>query len=362
MFSIFEERSAERYKSKVPAWNYIKDRLNGVNIPTVLNYYHSNPYPVQNQHLLVRLIQTMNLPFSMDYDEYIFRASSKTPRLCGPLGITHSVTTGKLWQPGVFYNDRCKEIIIGHSERFDTEYAVKNWKDLQPVTVLRHDYSDLSFSRQDGNYPISKDAWAVIAINVPMLMLQYRRFMETQGILPNGSRLSNGVFVGMYPVTNMLRSHLDLCIWNRWLAFCYDKDADEQRSKHPFGMPDLRTHINSIWPVLADHFYKKTMSFQEMLRFVPMVSKDSMFDRTQMPQVAPTKNITWAIAVALLPAIAYVVDVNIQFDNTTNASEINQLKLDLIRIASDNLFRRYLPRDAYLEISNYIKEHIDDRI
>lgn len=362
MFDIFTEVTAEKYKSKLPAWDYIKRQLNDVALPKIESYYRGRPHPVPNQHLIVSLLRTMNIPISMPYMEYVFRSMDAAGQACSSLRISHPISTGQLWESGVFYNNRCKEIIVGHSERFDVDDAVKNWRSLEPIKVLRHDYSDLSFSRCDGKYSVTKEGWAVISINVPMLMLQYRRWLETEAVHENGSTASSAVFVGCYPITNMVRSHVDLCIWNRWVAYCRGLPFDSARDRHPFGMPDMSSRIDDCWPKLADVFYEKTLSFQDMLRFVPLVSVDSMHDRAIMPKAAPTRNVTWAFAIALLPIIAYVVDLNIQFDNKTNTRYLNELKRDLIQIASDNLFRRYLPRDAYLEIRSYVQTAIEDRL
>ena len=363
MFDLFSYLTAERPRSLIPDWDYIRRYYNDTEIPKFMKYYRSTLYPVPSNHLLVKMVQLADLPFVLDYETYIERARYKARNVCAGTNVCHPVVNGKLFQPGVFYNSRCKEVIIGHGERFDVDKAVTDWESLEPIRVLRHDFSDLSLPRLNGDYPVYKDTFAVIAINIPMLLLQYRRYMEEMGIREDGEIDPISTFVGRYPITNALRSHLDWCVWNRWACFCRAEKTDRiSKNVHPFVTLDFGPRMDGVWRKLGDTFFDRKPSFTDMLRIVPMVSKNTMYERVKLPDFVQTRYVNWGIGIALLPIIGYLVDLNHQFENPINEPYLNQIRRDLMRVTHDNVFRQYLPVAAYKAIEDYVDTMIKDKI
>lgn len=363
MFDLFSYLPAERPRQLIPDWDYIKRYYNDTEIPKFINHYQENTYPTASNHLLVKIIQTANLPFAMDYDTYVEKARYAGRRISNGVGICHPTANGRMFHPGVFYNSRSYEVIIGHGERFNVDDAVKNWRELSPIRVLRHDFSDLSMARLNGNYPVLKDSVAVIAINLPMLLLQYRRFSEEEGKNAQGSIEPLSAFAGRYPITNALRSHLDWCVWNRWATYCRGEKFDKvSGNTHPFATIDFGPRMDRVWGKLGDTFFDRKPSFTDMLRVVPMLSVDTMYERVKLPDIVQTRYVNWGLGVALLPVIGYLVDLNTQFANPINEPYLNQIRRDLMRITHDNVFRQYLPRKVYLDIDEYVQTMIKNKI
>lgn len=70
------------------------------------------------------------------------------------------------------------EIIIGHDEDFDYINGYKNWRELEPVTVLFHKETNLDLPILDGNNFSSGEEVYVVSVNMVMLGVMYKGFIE----------------------------------------------------------------------------------------------------------------------------------------------------------------------------------------
>jgi hypothetical protein len=199
---------------RLPEWAYVRTELRR-NLDRVIAYYRKHPTAVHSAHFLVRLLQSITVPKSLNLERYYYNVDAGALNLSMALKMTSSIYRGQLFD-GVFYSD-CKEILIAHSEPFDFHQAHRNWETLCPIEVLRHPLSDLGLGLPDGDKIGSDYGIAVISINIPMLAVQYRAFRINEEYLTGNSDSQRSVmqFIRMYVIPNMLPSHLDHCLFNR---------------------------------------------------------------------------------------------------------------------------------------------------
>jgi hypothetical protein len=114
--------------------------------------------------------------------------------------------------------------------------------------VSGHASRDLEMNLPDGRFAGAETGMVVIAINLPMLMVQYRAFRKAEGWFPGQvDDKSAMMFVHMYALPNMLFSQLDQTLFNRNRRLQVGIPPGWSISKYPFSLtgsenrPDVAT-------------------------------------------------------------------------------------------------------------------------
>lgn len=338
---------------KNPQWSYIKDGLRK-NLGTILQYYRRNPMAVKSSHFLVRLLQSITVPQSQVLERYYDNVDSMALNLSMALGMTSSIFKGKIFK-GVFYGPESHEILVAHNETFDPFEAHRNWKNLSPVEVLRHPFSDLSLGIPDGRKmgTESGTGLVVVLINVPMLAVMYRAFRLNEMMVTAGefeSQRSIMQFIRMYVLPNMLMSHLDIALFNRIDNLQKGAPMGEGLTKHPFYLTDHSKQINSLDEEILKQLNKTDHTFTGILRSVPAAVKNNMDEVMVLPDLAPTKQVIWALLIARLPALSFMFRTTANEPGTRNRSEVNRTLRYFQHYKSDKLLESLLPDYLYYDI------------
>ena len=334
----------------IPDWNYLRSGLQG-NLETVTSYYRLYAGKVDGSHFLIKLIYGVGVTRSLPLDRFYANATAKTQGIAMANKMTCSVNNGNIFD-GVFYGKGVKEIIIGHDDAFDYEDAAANWQDLQPIKVLKHPKSDLALNIPDGTTTSNEKGTAVIAINIPMLALQYREWKyiedmraERAGDSPKGITH----FIFNYPLTNMMSSHLDVCIFNRIYNLLNGIPFGESRVKHPFYMTDFTKRLNDIQMRQLDILRGSMKKFNTLLRSIPLVSVPTLADLAALPEVAPTRQVIWALTLSRLSMLSFLFKVTKLRPREINSSEVNHILWNLSLYKTEKALQRILPDDAFTD-------------
>ena len=323
-------------------------------------YYHEQVRNVPNEHILIKLLFGLNVSFRRDYQNYVDIAGDLAVGLSSQLRMTSSLNHGFAFEKGPFYGSGVTEILIATDSEFDVEDAVVNWRDLEPITVLRHPFTDLSLGRPDGQYEASDETGiAVIAINVAMLALQYRRWVEEEKYASEDTKQTMHQFVSRYPLTNMVASHLDVAVFNRLAATLNEEPTQPFKRVHPFYIPDYTDKVDRVLEKLLDIQRSRRTAFDHMLAAIPLITADTMLDAMRLPQVVPTRQIKWALIVARIPLIKFLVKLNNDTQNPTNKMYLSKLRLALREMRSDRTLHQGLSRALLEEIETDIGNKIE---
>lgn len=346
---------------KAPEWNYVRSGLQR-NITTVLRYYRRNPTAVMSNHFLVKLLHTISFPLSYSLDRYYNNVDAASFNVAAALKITTSTNSGHVFD-GVFYGPGNKEIIIGNDESFDPQQADANWQNLCPVRVLRHPRTDLGLNILDGVHSAVETGLCVISINIAMLAIQYRAFRineaETNGVAGE-SELSVMQFVRMYVLPNMLFSHLDVAVFNRITALQEGAPFGVPPKQHSFYLTDYSERVTAVQKQLLSNLTKQSHDFATTLRSIPVVFKDDLGEVMSLPDIAPTRQVLWALVIAQLPLIDFLIRVSKESPGTRNRAEINRILKNVAAYKSDNLMRSMLPYEFYYDVQDTIDNIVSD--
>jgi hypothetical protein len=331
-------------------WPYVRDGLRA-NIGQIISFYRGNPQAVRGDHLLVRLIQSVDVPLSLDLERYYDNVDEVSLHLSKTLNLTSSLAKGKIWD-GVFYGPGTSEVIIAHDDSFDLDNARKDWQNVTPVRVLRHPKSDLYLNLPDGQRNTTESGIAVISINIPLLMIQYYSFRQAYW-LEDSTKLDPRtlmMFIHMYVLPNMLFSHLDQALFNRIDRLSKKEPMGQVLKRHPFALIDYTYKVDQTYMEVLKNLKNHEMNLVGILQSVPAAARKNMEEAMSVPDMAPTRQVVWALALARLPMLDFVLSQAHWPPAVKNESEINNLNRTFQRWKYGRVFDDALPPDLRADV------------
>lgn len=348
MRTLFNLQSpAESGLMKPPGWNYVRQGLQE-NLRTIVRFHRRNPTAVKSSHFLVRLLGAIAIPHSLTLERYFANVDSLALDTSMALKMTSSIYKGAVFK-GIFYGPECHEILLADDSPFDIQAVHRNWQNVSPVTVMRHPRSDLALHLPDGRETGTEYGLAVIKIHVAKLAVMYRAFshneLATKGV--SEPHLTPTQFIRMYVLPNMLPSHLDVAIFNRLDNLVKGAPMGEATKRHSFATVDYSKRVDLMLGDVLDIIHKKRQSLVEIMRTIPAIVHDNMSDVMDMPAMAPTRQVMWALVIARLPILSFLFRAGRERPNTSSQSEINQVRRAIGSYLSDRLFESILPVEDY---------------
>lgn len=322
---------------KFPDWLYVRDGLRR-NLGTVLAYNRNNPTAVKSNHLLVTLLLAITTPKTQPIQRYHDNVDATALNLSMALKMTSPIYTGEAFK-GIFYGRDTSEIIVAHSEPFDLNDALRHWQQLTPVKVLRHPRSDLGLNLLDGVDHGIEDGLAVITVNITMLAVQYRSFRIAQAAQSQGDTEKSVMqFIRMYVLPNMLSSHLDVALFNRFGNLVSGAPIGATVSKLPYYLNDYSKRTDKVYGDVEGLLKRHTYGFTGMLRSIPAAIGEDMDVVSRLPDIPMTRQVEWAMTVARLPQLCLLFEAAREGPGTRERSEVNKVIRDLTAYQSSNVF------------------------
>lgn len=353
MYTLFSQTPRSYGGLIVPSWFKETSARINEDVTHVIEYCRSRRFAVKSDHLLVKLIKTMSVPLKYELPRYYEVATARALYVANALEFTTAINPGK-WFNGIFYYES-PEIIIAHlNEDSPTELA-KDWRNLTPVKVLDHPVSNLAYMLPNGMPHNTERGLAVIAIDIPMLMIQYRCWRELQdfnheeGVL---EQLSVAHFVAGYVLPNMLKSQTDIVISNRLMNLFYGAPMGDSLKKHIFHISNYSAWLDRGLNEVLSRISSLPMDYETILTQIPKIYSERPY---QMPDIAETRQVWWALFITRFKLMRFLVDVAGEKGKSRNQVYVNALKIELRRFDSDKSLLNHLPEDMYQEVQYFAK-------
>lgn len=350
MYSLFHrDPKAEYGIARLAEWTQLKDGLQR-NLDTVLHYYRHAPHSVASDHLLVQILQSINVPQSLPVSRYYSNVFALAYALTSPFQLTSSINAGKIFN-GVFYGKGNKEIILLDDDWFVPEEAEKNWQNLVPVKTLRHPFTDLEMNIPDGKARGKEQGTAVVSVNIALLAVMHRSFAIEERrkaqVDPDYVALNTMQFIYMYVLPNMLASHVDYTIFNRINHLQQGWTINRSKQDHPFPLIDYSRQVTAVQVRLLDILKKSSYSFSMTLAAIPAVTRKDLEQALLMPDVVPTRQVLWSLILARLPALLFLINTARGKGRTRDQQEIDEIGETLARLRRQKAFEQVLPLELY---------------
>jgi hypothetical protein len=337
---------------KAPRYDDVKKRI-VQDIDEVINYYRGSAFAVQTQHLLCRLIQTTGVPLYYEPDRYYDVAVARHLHIANNFRLTSAISAGDIHQ-GVFYHG-CPEILLAaHQYDIRNIHAIEDWRAIEAIKVLTTPVSNLNHLLPDGNPGNEERGLAVIQIDIPLLMLQWRGFQSLQlSRIEDGKQgLTAAHFVAQYVLPNMLKSQVEHVILNRLINLHDGAPMGRATRRHPFRIHDVDALLDRGLEELLKRFSSLPMDYEVLLSQVPVVFHDRPW---MLPDVAPTRQVWWALFAARARLMEFLWEVGGPETRRRNQTLLADLKIDLKAFRSDNTLRQRLPAALYDDIQAFIR-------
>lgn len=360
MFELFDKPTEINYQQiTLPQFMYLKGNLKR-DLVKVESYYASWVTSIRNDHLLVRLLGGLNVSFKRELQNYVDVIHDNLGLFCNPLKITNSLGYGKVFTPGVFYGMHTSEIIIADETRFDVYYAYKNWRDLKPIRVLRHPFTDLNMALPRGReYESREYGIAVISINVAMLGLMYRAWRAFEDNQNREAQYGIRHFIAMYVIPSMVGSHFDISLFNRMVSMYFDEDVVDYEKAHAFFVTDRTAEVDDYLKKEIHMLKRRRMTFEAILNTVPCVESRTLADVMRQPDVVPTRQVKWGLVIAQLPLIRFLLALDDATGAGKNSYYLSRLRTWLRIFRNDRSLETALPTDILTDIDDMIHRDIE---
>jgi hypothetical protein len=323
-------------------------------VQRVIDYHQQGAFFSKTDHLLVKLITSMNVPLSYDLGQYYEVATARALAVANSLKLTSSISAGA-WHEGVFYHGS-QEIILATLNSSSPFALIKQWKRLSPVRVLDCPVSNLSYMLPDGKRHNTEEGFVTVSIDIPALMVMYRGFLMNQlAEQREGSEQNIGIrdFVGKYVIPNMLYSQTDLAVFNRLVNFHTGAPMGDSMRKHPFRVSDYSGLLDKGLGEVLARIQDVKMPYMDMLRQVPSIFSSYALE---MPDVSETRQVWWALFLTRLKAVDFLYHVAGETGRHYNGSLMNELKVDLRAFNSENVYKSALLPDQFHDVQYQLKQ------
>lgn len=354
MFSLFQEKK-RNYTGELSLFglhDFEKKLL--LDHTRIIDYYRSRNYYVPVDHFLVRLINSVSVPLSYPLDQYYDVCQARALYVANAFKLTTSINYGA-WHRGIFYKN-CPEIILGYvGEEIPGELA-KGWRDIAAVKVLEHPITNLGMLLPDGRIEIAERGLAVIAIDIPALMVQYRMFMELQ--YSNFKEKQTPIettqqFVAKFVLPNMLKSQTDIALINRIAALYYGEPLSPKLANHPFSISDYSAVFDNVAKQIIKRFDRSKFPFEAYVNQFPAIFSDYALG---MPDIATTRQAWWALFLTRKKVMELMIDLGGKEGKAANGRDISQLIVDVRRFRSSGEFNQPMPDAIDIEMQAFFRK------
>lgn len=332
----------------LPGWNNAKQNLY-TEINKLVRYFREAREWLPNTNPLVKILTSDSTLLHANADYTIENARNRWLRDANLFGINTPVKKASYMPDNIAYPNNVREYVALDDSIPVGEELKLNWKSLEPIRVLDHPYADLNLSLPNGKFiGDPKGGGSVfLSINIPMLVLQYRLWIkyeaERQGIDPNPA-----VFLIRYPLTNIMNSHMDIVIRNRFKNFYNGIEPDDFKVIRQGGVVVNNTanFVDRSLRELVKVVSGKNLNFNEFNQLVPQLSYDNVSQSLILPDMSYTRTVRWVYDASRINWYTLMVTYNNDRRITKNNGELEYMRRRLRYMAQDKEFQEAVGLDS----------------
>ena len=316
------------------------------------------PGRVDSSHLLFKIINTLAVEFDGDMVKYMERCEAAAGRIVPTLKMTASFSKGRLFTESVFY-EGCPEIILyARNPRFKMMDLWTDWRDVEPVWVVNHPISDLTIFEPavTNSSTIEMPDLAVIAIDIPLLAAKWRMFKAT---FPDKNMEA---FVTGFVLPQMMKSHLNVALFNKVMAYLDIRNPCGVKSNLPFAQNIANQVGDEVVEDVLNKILSKEMQANQILSTVPAIFGDNYLYSVTLPLLPPNAQVLWALISRKVDAAAVVLEVGSRSGFDKMLHEITVINRTFIVNREDKVMTNGLPTAASVFLEDRLNELVLKRM
>lgn len=334
MYSLFKNK-ATRFTGMTtyPQLDYLR-RSYLKQIEDVKAYYNRYPKRVDADNLIGNIL--VHIPNKDDLDDtrYLRYVEDTADGVARAMGLTSSTYRGRVHERGITLGSKSNEVMLSvTSDRTPLE-IVENWTRVPALNYIYHSRTDLGLPIL--NNQSSGKAFGVSTLNIPLLALQYRHWLRYQNERYD-QKESVYRFVGGFVLPNALDSYLDIAFFNRLSRASMDIGTPKYPVPHPFFLTNHLNRVDGLIKWILNTQEQRSEDIQQLANMTPVLIKSSLWDVMQLPKDPVTRHNEWALQIAYMPYIKYIVHAVIR-KHRGDRTLLNNVYLSLVEANRDNIF------------------------
>ena len=356
IFSGVNKHVAGRVEN--PQWHYVQ-RIANERIDFIRRWCFNAPLTVPPTHLIVRLLSTAYIPFSMAPEDVYDTVSQDVTNTISSFKLTSSDRTGAFHQ-GCFYGRDTYELyLVNEGAGYNVFDAIDDWMTRPAIKVIYNEKTDLntiiSVDLKMRGYS-SEGRLAIFLIDLPLLAMQYKLFRDYFKKDPSGDA-SPQSFVARIVFPGLLKSHTDWCVLNRYLS----KDplaAESAKSiaRYPFTLAKFQEPaLNKMVNTSVNIARSQQADYRDILHQFPLLFCDSALELLDLPVVVNSVQVNWLIILSRLKVVYFLMQLKQATDFSGNQDYLNQLAIELRHAQFAHSIMPKLPKYIREEIYPYLR-------
>lgn len=353
MQSYYGFTDAGRIPIQQPATLTALKRRLMVNIGRVMRYTRTEVHAVPSQHILVRMLNDLNVDTTLDLFEYHRLVSLRADRIARSHGLTMHAHRGQV-SASRFYGQGVSELLLYVDEDVDLLTVEKDWKKLTPLKVHGHPFNGCDLRPLDGK-AYTGNGLAVLSIDILVLAIQYKCWLDVQRKAGVDFLGTPQQFVYAYPLANALVSHHEWAIVNRLSAIYLGTSLQRGfNNPWPFYLRNMTTELDNYLFNRISFFRTRSMRFEAMLKNVHLPVTRSLWELVSFPDMPLSRQNEWAWVMSRLPVLMFLIRIDYDSGSAANMKELSNVRKRMRQLRMDRTLDHALGRTHSFEVWRYI--------
>lgn len=327
-----------------PKFNYVS-QLYRSELDRIKAFLNTTAMTVNNQHLLVRILGTIDTLYSTDIKNYMLSIYNEVEGIERMYGIA-SGTNGRVSSyRGMFYSKECNDTLLSVIEYFD--FYNENPERIVPLRAYSHPFTALTAGAPDGRYRSTanyNDDLSVSLIDIPKLAFVYWHWVNRnkQAVTDRFQALGN--FVYRHILSRMVPSVLEVSYFNRICAKQYGERIDDWVAYYPIALNDHSVRVDEMIDYYLEMIKDSTVIFDKVLTTIPALLQTNMGGVFKLPDININRNNAWLILVSRIDIYLLVLSLAYNQRSNSNINEVkNKLRFIINAIITDNALNIKVP-------------------
>jgi hypothetical protein len=336
MFSFITSGSSSLKSKTFTDLDYIRKGLER-NLDKVIQFNRVNQQHVSDFGPLEKLIYSFTPSIKTEGHRYYDVISTIVSEIATGVGITNSINIGSVFENS-FYGDQSTTVFVTIDTGLpdiSVNGSLLRWKDVEAVRLLSGSVSDINLDLP--NRTVNKDNnLFVVGVDIPLLAMQYREWALENLKRPPGEQQSIPQFLTHYPINNLLKSQLNVALFNRYLKVSLGGVVQNTVTRSVTPIIDFNKKLDTELLEVKNHLERSELTVEELIRDFPLRYGFVLEDILPNLNVANTRAISWVTILAWLPYWDFVV-THVYLNMDSNREIAGKLERSFKQIRSSRL-------------------------
>ena len=259
----------------------------------VKEYYQSQNIQVDNNHPLAVMFDLISPSTHSDLEDLVDTVNERVSTLARRFDFYHLSNPNAKPTSGLFYHDGVKEYIYLDESYFDVNLCFEGWQKVAPIKIHTHPFTDNNLTLCNGTSDSPEGGSAVITINMAMLIVQWRGWLQSS--TENKGNLRHFLFT--YPIVNMLKAHTDIAIINRTINRMLGKPVMGYKREHPILTVDYYKLLDEKIDAQIKVFKTRKRHYHEVFTDFKTYFKPNWFNYLAIKNIPPMRTTRWLLTI-----------------------------------------------------------------